>query len=255
MLDTHPHDQREVSNSSLHGSKSQGKLKEPAKIIMDSRNCEQNPESISMKYYSDDRVADLNYFLSSLHNRVFFKVFCLISLVLCSIWLVSCTPPPKIIKSKKAISLQETVRIAVLPPKNLSNLQKMENWPTDSTQSSKLMGLFHGINQELIDRIGNFSRLNRTKIVHQSQNPHYRVQIEFKNAKLLDSKCTIPFLIGIHHQSDENQDFEIAQDHSGSLKFNDKESGAYYFWGDILQDYRASFPYAKILENLFILPE
>jgi len=169
------------------------------------------------------------------------------------VFQIGCAPRNPQAPKSKPISLDNKVSLAIIDYKNDSKIEKLNKWPKNEQDISKLTNFFETINQDLIQKIGNFSSLNQIQMVHQSQNPEYRIQLEFHTASLVNGACQIPFSLKGYHRTQPQKDFEITFMHTGRLKFVDRNSTGYYFWGDILRDYQSSFPYPKILENLFIL--
>jgi len=222
---------------------------------MSSFKCKQIDEPVSMIYFSVFLMGHFNiisekfWVSQKTSKKLFFWHICL------SFLISGCGPPSKTMSQKRAIHLNEEVRIAVLMHKNTTEIEKLQKWPKNQAKADKLLIIFEEINTEFKNRLGNVSRLNRVKIVHQSQNPTIRIQLEFGRAEIVENGCGIPYSIRVYNQSDSRQDFEFSDSHWGKIKFNDANSPGFYIWGDIMQDYKATFPYAKILENLFILEE
>ena len=175
-----------------------------------------------------------------------FKLFCLI------FFFVECAKNDLKIQQNVSIDLSKNVKIAFLPWIDKTGLTNQPNWPKNQEHSKKLLKIMNEIAKNIKNKIARYSRLNRIQVVHQSQFPDFRIQMKFDHATQTDSYWQIPFAIQVYNQSTSSKDFHLFFNHTAKKDTSELLKKGFYYWGQILQNYKSTFPYDKITEKLFL---
>ncbi len=161
---------------------------------------------------------------------------------------------PKNKASEKRISLQENLRLSVIPLKDETQVQNLENWPEQFINENPMEKLGDELQKEFTNRVGLYSPTKKIEIVHQSERPNYRIQLEFLELKFLDSGLELKGEVHVFDQLSASGDFSLPFSVKGKAQFDAASKKDFYNWGKAFDKIRKSFPHQDLLSKLFFSP-
>jgi hypothetical protein len=140
-------------------------------------------------------------------------------------------------------------RLSLSPLTSEAHIEQLPDWPNDPAEQKVLLRTFDEIWNRLKAEFRRCQKYGLYTIVEDTDNPTIRISVTLTSTEMEGDTLKMPIRLQAERLSDD-QRFIYQVPASAFVSTEKRNSNPYYYYGQLLSEYRRSFPY-KVLVSFF----